>query len=275
MSKRKFRSTVNTIPPPSPETSEFVLFGDSLTEWSFSEEIQGFGLFLRQQYQHKIRIVNEGKAGYTSTRLKTDFTRIIHRATSPAAAPTLLFTIFVGANDACMIGDMEYVPWPLFAANIRGFIDTILTEHAMEDTKIVLITPPPINGSAVETKEDKSVREIEEINQLRKEGLRYKTYMSKKRYADGIMEIAKEYEETERIAGLNIWQDIVHAAVEEEGWQYDEQVPPGCGLLGAKSFPSGWFTDGLHLNVKGYGVLSKGLLELVTAKWPELAPERL
>lgn len=41
---------------------EFVLFGDSLTEWSFSEETQGFGLFLRQQYQDKVRIVNEGRS---------------------------------------------------------------------------------------------------------------------------------------------------------------------------------------------------------------------
>jgi lysophospholipase L1-like esterase len=207
--------------------------------------------------------------------LKEDFSRIIHRATSPAAAPTLLFTIFIGANDACMVGETEYVPWPLFSANIRGFLDTILTEHAMENTKIVLITPPPIDGSVVETGEGRSAREIEEINQSRKEGPRYKTYMSKKRYADGIMQIAKEYEETGRVVGLNFWQDIVDAVIEEEGWRYDEHVPPGCGLLGAKSFPTGWFTDGLHLDVKGYGVLNKALYELVPAKWPELAAESL
>lgn len=40
---------------------EFVLFGDSLTEWSFDEETQGFGLFLEKTYKGKAAIVNEGK----------------------------------------------------------------------------------------------------------------------------------------------------------------------------------------------------------------------
>jgi len=39
---------------------EFVLFGDSLTEWSFSEDTHGFGLLLEQRYAGKARMVNEG-----------------------------------------------------------------------------------------------------------------------------------------------------------------------------------------------------------------------
>jgi hypothetical protein len=39
---------------------EFVLFGDSLTEWSFESLTQGFGLHLDNQYAGKVRIVNEG-----------------------------------------------------------------------------------------------------------------------------------------------------------------------------------------------------------------------
>ncbi|KAF7671767.1 hypothetical protein GT037_010289 [Alternaria burnsii] len=247
---------------------EIVLFGASMTEWSFREETQGLGWFLEKKYAGKTMVANEGfmhssagKAGYTSTRLKDDFTRIIHRATSPGAAPTLLFTIFIGANDTAMVGEMEFVPWPIFSATIRNFLDTILNENTMENTKVLLITHPPINGSVVETGENKSAREIEDINQWRKEGPRYKTYMSKRRYADGIMQIAKEYEKTGRVVGLNFWQDIVHAVVTEEGWQYDEQVPPGCGLLGAQPFPTGWITDGLHLDIRGYRVLNNALLE--------------
>ena len=40
---------------------EFILFGDSLTEWSFSEDTQGFGLFLEKQYEGKVNMVNEGQ----------------------------------------------------------------------------------------------------------------------------------------------------------------------------------------------------------------------
>lgn len=37
---------------------EFVLFGDSLTEWSFEEE--GFGRMLGEKYAAKARVVNAG-----------------------------------------------------------------------------------------------------------------------------------------------------------------------------------------------------------------------
>jgi lysophospholipase L1-like esterase len=215
------------------------------------------------------------RCSYTSSSLQQDFARIIRRATAPGAAPTLLFTIFLGANDACMIGDTESVPWLLFSANYHNFIDTILSHDALVDTKIVLITPPPINGNVLELQEGMSETEAEEVNRWRKSGPSHKTYMSKKRYADGIMQIAGEYEETGRVAGLNFWQDIVDAMLKEEGETYNAEMPPGCGLLGASAFPDGWFTDGLHLNVKGYNVLSKGLTDLVTEKWPELAPEKL
>jgi hypothetical protein len=167
------------------------------------------------------------------------------------------------------------VPWPLFSANIRSFVDTILKQNVLSNTKIVLITPPPITGPAETIGEDMTEEQVEDANRWKKEGPRYKTYMSKKKYAEGIMQIASEYEETGRVVGLDFWRDIVNAMLKEEGGVYDEEMPPGCGLLGAKTFPQGWFTDGLHLDVKGYGVLSKGLFELVVGKWPELAPEKL
>ncbi|KAI0590442.1 GDSL-like Lipase/Acylhydrolase family protein [Pyrenophora tritici-repentis] len=262
----------NTVQAPLPE---IVVFGASMAEWSFDRNTQGYGWLLENIYAGKARVANEGQAGYTTSRLKDNFDRIIDRATSPGVPKTLLFTIFIGANDACMIGDTPMVPWPFFSANIRNFLDTILTERAMEDTKIVLITPPPINSTVVEKKDDSTAENIEYMNEFRRGAARFRTYMNKKRYAEGIMQIAEEYTETGRVVGLNFWKDIVDAMLEEEGEEYNEDMPPGCGLLGSKNFPKGWFTDGLHLNVKGYGVLSKSLFELVTSKWPELAPENL
>jgi hypothetical protein len=49
---------------------------------------------------------------------------------------------------------------------------------------------------------------------------------------------------------------------------------PGSGMKGAKQFEEGYFTDGLHLGLRGYDVLSNGLLE-VLQRWPELEPERI
>jgi hypothetical protein len=39
---------------------EFVLFGASMTEWSFDEKTQGFGWFLRNKYEGKVQVLNEG-----------------------------------------------------------------------------------------------------------------------------------------------------------------------------------------------------------------------
>ncbi|KZM23935.1 uncharacterized protein EKO05_0009322 [Ascochyta rabiei] len=258
----------------STQTPEFVLFGDSLTEWSFDEHHEGFGWALEQKYHSKARIQNQGQAGYTSTRLLSDFNRIIARAIAPEAPRTLLFTIFLGANDACFVGGTEYVPLPIFEDNIRFFVETILTQDAMSDTKIVLITPPPIDipSPGIRHFGDNEVRER---NELKRKQKGYRTYMSKKRYAERIVQIAKEYDETERVLGLDFWGDLVRTRLREVGEVYDEDRLPGSGLYGTRDFGEGYFTDGLHLDKKGYNVLSKALYESTLARWPVLAPYRL
>ena len=57
VSQIKKRVSTMTSSEPLPE---FVLFGDSLTEWSFREATQGFGLVLEKAYAGKATIVNEG-----------------------------------------------------------------------------------------------------------------------------------------------------------------------------------------------------------------------
>ncbi|KAH4895751.1 hypothetical protein HBI81_157330 [Parastagonospora nodorum] len=275
-SLRKLEREISA-PPNSNRLPEIVLFGDSLTEWSFDDSTQGFGLHLEKMYAGKARILNEGQAGYTSTRLSSDFDRIIQRATSPTTPRMLLFTIFLGANDACMIGTDAMVPWPTFSANIRAFIETILTQDGgLAETKIAVISPPPINGAEAKARGDESVEEIAESNEWKKEGPRYKTYMSKKRYAEGLMEIAAEYEETGRVIGVDYWRAMVEASGLGTWEEFEEKgMWPGCGLLGARSFDKGWFTDGLHLDVRGYSVLNELLVEKVLEKWPELGPGEL
>lgn len=147
----------------------------------------------------------------------------------------------------------------------------------MECAKIVIITPPPINGPEAVLGDGEDAGEV---NKWKKEGPRYKTYMSKKRYAEGLMGIAGEYEETGRVIGVNFWRGVVEEKLKEDGvrsWQELEEsgMWPGCGLIGAKSFDKGWFTDGLHLDRKGYGMLSRMVMEGVVGKWPELAPEKM
>lgn len=44
----------------SKELPHFVLFGDSLTQWSFDEKTEGFGWYLEKWYKDKVEIENEG-----------------------------------------------------------------------------------------------------------------------------------------------------------------------------------------------------------------------
>lgn len=146
----------------------------------------------------------------------------------------------------------------------------------MADTKIVLISPPPSSFQSPVVQTGMSEEEVQERNEARREGPRYKTYMAKKAYAEAVMRIVREYEGTGRVGGVDLWRRVREGGVErgvegEEEEEGGEEMLPGCGLIGAKQFAKGWFTDGLHLDVLGYRVLFEGLMEVVEEKWPELA----
>jgi lysophospholipase L1-like esterase len=264
---------------------EIILFGDSLTAWSFELNTRGFGLALEEAYDGKATIVNEGYPGYTVDSLTPEFKRIMDRVTAASAPPVLLFTIFIGANDACMVSKTEaYVPIDRFEAKLREFVETMLDleqEHEnMEATKIVFITPPPINISDPLPDELHQGPGFSSYQEDEKYSRSYMTYMNKKLYADKVMEIAKSYESTGRVAGLNYWKAMIDAALRDQSrigdeYAYDENRLPGSGLSRAKEFKAGYFTDGLHLNIAGYEILSKELTELVVGKWPELAPDQI
>ncbi|KAF2739075.1 SGNH hydrolase [Polyplosphaeria fusca] len=274
---------------------QIVLFGDSLTEWSFDDYNRGFGWALENKYHGKAEIINEGYSTptpqyesimltldfrFTSSMLRNNFRDIIQRATEPSAAPTLLITIFLGANDACLL------PLRTFEENIRKFVDDILNEDRLLNTKVVLITTPPINipeseEDEIDLDQDLGLALAAELDSYDpKEGAAYKTYMSKKKFAEKTMEIATSYEGTSRIVGLDLWKALIDAALRDQmrldaADAYDDEKLPGCGLKGAKAFKQGYFSDGLHFEGLAYDVLTAGLLDVVLVKWPELAPERV
>ena len=89
------------------------------------------------------------------------------------------------------------------------------------------------------------------------------------------MRIADHYKESGRVVGLDFWGDLIRTGFRLRGEEYDEDRLPGCGLYGVDEFGEGYFTDGLHLDAKGYDILSQGWYNKVVSTWPELAPEAL
>ncbi|KAH7116049.1 SGNH hydrolase-type esterase domain-containing protein [Dendryphion nanum] len=252
-----------------------ILFGASLTQWSFREETSGFGWTFKQRYAGKAEVVNEGKAGYTSTTLNPEFERVLQEIKAPNAPRTLFITILVGANDACIIGPNgeEYCPLSEFEENIRNWVDSILVEDKLSATKILLITPPPLDISNPPYPDKVDL-------EVAKAGRGYLTYLNKKRYAEKVMEIARSYEHTGFVAGADIWTALIETALEEQGRldkpdAFDPEMLPGCGLPKAKCFGTGYFTDGLHFGKLGYEVVTRELTKVISTNWPEVLPEAL
>lgn len=50
---------------------QFILFGASMTEWSFEEQTEGFGWFLEKTYRNKVDVVNEGRKIFLLPILRT------------------------------------------------------------------------------------------------------------------------------------------------------------------------------------------------------------
>lgn len=123
----------------------------------------------------------------------------------------------------------------------------------MQNTNTILIASPPLNMSPTRSGNNVTAEEIAKA----KEGRGFENYISKKAFAEKVMQIAAEYEGTGRVAGLDGWKMLVDKALEaqgrseeEEAEKYAEEKMPGCGIPGATGFPEGWYRDAIHLGPK-------------------------
>jgi lysophospholipase L1-like esterase len=190
----------------------------------------------------------------TTTSLTPAFTRILSRIDSPP----LLFTIFLGTNDASPNHPVG-VPLPTYAANIHAFVSTLLTNSSTRQTKILLITPPPINApeAAPCDKFATSSAEAAQYEQECRKSAGFRIWAAKKEYADKVIEIAESYHEEERVGVFDFWRALTDYGLMKEGRNVLQPGPvdvslngrwPGSGLPGAKEFEKGVFGDRLHLS---------------------------
>ncbi|NWI66384.1 IAH1 esterase, partial [Todus mexicanus] len=124
-----------------------VLFGDSITEYSFQEG--GWGAYLAERLVRKCDVVNRGLSGYNTRWAKLILPRLINKSTS--AEDTVAVTIFFGANDSALkdLNPKQHVPVEEYATNLKSMIQYLKSVDITGD-KIILITPPPLHESAWE-----------------------------------------------------------------------------------------------------------------------------
>ncbi|GJP35976.1 hypothetical protein CLOM_g20517 [Closterium sp. NIES-68] len=221
----------------------FVLFGDSLTQKSFSPG--GWGAALQNQYARKVDVVLRGYSGY-NTRWALFLLPKLFPKGDTSLAPPALVTVFFGANDAALPGrtsGKQHVPIPEFKENLRVIVTHL--QLLGPDVRVVLITPPPVDEAgrlefAKATYGDKCMKEPERTNEVTG------------KYAGAVREVA---EACGGVPVIDLWTVL-------------QQQPHWQSLL----------SDGLHLAPGGNKVLFEQLSALLqsSADWtPPLVQETM
>ncbi|XP_064472221.1 isoamyl acetate-hydrolyzing esterase 1 homolog [Ornithodoros turicata] len=114
------------------------LFGDSITQISFSEQ-GGWATLLADKFQRKCDVVARGFSGYTTRMSKYALPRVFDRND---ATSTVAFVIWLGANDAAPDhAGRQLVPLGEYVDNLDGML-SYLQECGIKRESIILITPP-------------------------------------------------------------------------------------------------------------------------------------
>ncbi|XP_062981897.1 isoamyl acetate-hydrolyzing esterase 1 homolog [Elgaria multicarinata webbii] len=119
-----------------------VLFGDSITEFSFQEN--GWGASVAHRLARKCDVLNRGLSGYNTRWAKIVLPRLIYKESN--AKNTIAVTVFFGANDSALkdVNPKQHVPLDEYADNLKSMIQYLKSVDIPED-KIILVTPPPLH----------------------------------------------------------------------------------------------------------------------------------
>uniref|UniRef100_A0A0K3CH77 BY PROTMAP: gi/472587638/gb/EMS25134.1/ GDSL Lipase/Acylhydrolase family protein [Rhodosporidium toruloides NP11] gi/647398689/emb/CDR42834.1/ RHTO0S07e04610g1_1 [Rhodosporidium toruloides] n=1 Tax=Rhodotorula toruloides TaxID=5286 RepID=A0A0K3CH77_RHOTO len=220
--------------------------GDSLTELSWDEK--GLGASLAHLYQRKLDVMNRGLSGYN-----TDWALACLKKWLPLkdsdAPKTQIMTIWFGANDATLEGELQHVPLPRFRDNLRQIVSLVRdpsSSHYSPETSIILITPPPFHPES--WLDERERRQLPRVHDRDPENT--------KRYAEEVKSLGQEL----GVPVVDAWSAVMREASKPE---------VGLGKL------SSFFTDGLHLNAQSYAYIVKELKSVVAKNYPEKHWEKL
>ncbi|KAF3480477.1 uncharacterized protein GIQ15_05824 [Arthroderma uncinatum] len=229
---------------------QILLFGDSITQFS---EWQGRGFAFAPQVQddyiRKLDVLNRGFSGYTSSQALNVLPQFFP---PPQVAKVRMMTVFFGANDAVLPPGDQYVPLDKYKANLRDIIRHRIVRYG--GTKIVLITPPPVNEYQL-TAFDLS-KGLTSLS---------RTANNTKMYADACREVG----ESLNVAIADVWS----AFMKEAGWVAGQPVA-GSHDIPENPKLAALLVDGLHFTPEGYKVMYNEVLRAIRAYYPEEAPER-
>ncbi|QBM88633.1 Lysophospholipase L1 [Metschnikowia aff. pulcherrima] len=221
--------------------NKFVLFGDSITEYSSRQT--GFALApaLQDLYARKLDIVTRGFSGYNTEQGKIVLREAL-KADNAASGVIKLMYIFMGTNDAA--STFQGVPISRYSENLSEMVD-LAKNYGI---KVILVGPGLHDQSLCsETRQEKGepIQEPFASNEINR------------KYADAAMEVAK----AQKVPFLDLWTEFQKYG----GWSTEV-------LLANEADLSELLTDGIHYTPRAYEVFYDALVETIVNSYPELAP---
>lgn len=235
-----------------------LLFGDSITQQGFGWERTSVGWvsLLSRDYSRRADVLNRGFSGYNTIHA-------LQALPSTITPQEVLFaTVFFGANDAALPGELQYVPPEEYGKNLATIVEymranlqqpgssdgeTSLDSGREENNDhngplpIILFTPPPVDIAAwyKERGLDKTMKKGEEYP---------KANENAKSYGEVVKQVGKDT----KCSVLDVF-DVLggNGPVEEYGKH---------------------LRDGLHLSESGNVFLYEGLRSLLQDDHPHLLP---
>jgi lysophospholipase L1-like esterase len=222
--------------------AKIILFGDSITQMSFSAADSGWGAWIADRYQRRADVLNRGFSGYNSDWFLKFADTNYGKADLFDHDNVKIVTVFFGANDASDVelNSRQHVPLERYKSNIKE-IATLARNNFGVDVKIILIAPPPVCHDArlkfqKEKYKEKATGKLERTLEL------------SGRYAKALTEVAEEL----NLPCLDVWTKMQNSTSLTQTWEE-------------------YLSDGLHLSAAGNKFLGEALLDLIDDLLPELA----
>lgn len=120
--------------------ARILLFGDSLTQYSFAPQDGGWGAVIADYFQRRADVVNRGFSGYN-----TEWAKLILPKLLLSKDQADVVVIFFGANDSSLPGPnpKQHVPLSSFRSNLVEMC-TYLNTIGISSSSLILITPPAL-----------------------------------------------------------------------------------------------------------------------------------
>ncbi|KAA8539581.1 hypothetical protein F0562_026273 [Nyssa sinensis] len=145
-----------------PQRPEFVLFGSSIVQLSFSNG--GWGAILADIYARKADILLRGYYGWNSRRALQVLDQVFPK---DAAIQPSLVIVYFGGNDSMgphASGLGPHVPLPEYIENMRKI--AIHLKNLSETTRIIFLSSPPVNEARLSQGTSGIFSELVRTNEL-------------------------------------------------------------------------------------------------------------